>query len=206
MAVKGSLDLEGLREVFESKKIWISIGKILKLDVAKDRSVWRAKVSLFPDETEIIARMTWDQVGPRTGIYGPASVNDLVLVAFEPELETAFIIRRLSSKEDKIPEQAAEGHTFISSLLGKKLYLGSDNQILIGKNVHGSDPDEPLVLGDVLGTILSSWIDADRVQTHLGNLGVPTGPPINLLEYEAVKTQIDNDDFKSEIAFTEKGD
>ncbi len=207
MPGKGT-DLEAFREMFDNGKLWAAIGKIIQLELAEDRSVWRAKVSLFPDGEEMIARMTWGQVGPNAGIFGPASVGDLVLIVIaDAEQNHGFVVSRLSSREDQIPEQVGEGHTLIKALAGKKLYVGSDTAVLIGKNVFGNDPDEPLVLGTKNKTYQGDLIDGIKAITVLGNLGASTGNPLNAATFTALKASpIDDDKLTSDVAFTEKGD
>lgn len=217
-------DLETLREILMDKRVSIACAEILQLDLVSDRSVWRAKCKAFPEGHEIIARMTWEATGPSAGIFGPAQVGDFVLVAMaDKEEDASFVIRRLTSKVDKIPAQAADFHTVIKALAGKKLYLGSDIATLIGKITdEGADPDEPLVLGTELKTLLSSVLAEissiwAALLTHMhptAAIGPPSPPsPPFTTTVAASKATIDSlkaspvDDGKmnSDIAFTEKG-
>lgn len=212
--------LEELKEILDPRKVFIVIGEIIQLSLAADNSVWRAKISVFPDKEEIIARMTWDQVGPKTGNYGPASVGDLVLVAMaDADEDHAFVIRRLSSKEDQIPKQAGEGHNFIKSLPGKKQYIGSETKTIIGALREGADPTENLVLGQQLKALLSYILqelkdqaDTLAAHTHIGNVGIQTSPPVEATQITAHGTDfaakkaspVDDEVILSDIVFTEK--
>lgn len=213
-----SNDIEALKQLLDTGKTWVSAGTILKLELAPDRSVWRAQVRILPGDYEVVARMTWDSVGPNSGIFGPAQVGDLVLLVFDPELGEAFVIRRLSSTEDLIPLQAGEGHTVVKSNPGKNTHVASDTKILLGK-LSAVDPLEPLVLGKVFKTFMSyvlgelaSQADKLSLHTHVGNLGMQTSAPDLYLDFIAFKTKftnkktspIDDNLINSDIAFTEK--
>jgi hypothetical protein len=212
--------LEELRQILDPNKVFLSLALIKKLELAQDNSTWRAELEVLPDQEEVIARMTWDQVGPKTGIFGPASVGDLVLVAFaDADEEQAFVIRRLSSKADLIPEQARESHNFFKSLPGKKTYIGSETKTIIGALREGADPTENLVLGQELKTLLITILaelkkqaDTLAIHTHTGNAGVQTSPPTqsadftaNGVVFENNKTSpVEDEIILSDIVFTEK--
>jgi len=214
-------DLETLKEIFDKDRVYITIAKITKLALAPDNSVWRALVSIFPDQREAAVDFTWDQVGPKVGIYGPATVGDLVLVAFaDGDEDQGFIIRRLSSKEDKIPKQAGEGHNFIKSLPGKKTYIGSDTKTIIGALGEGADPIENQVLGQQLKTLLTDILAELQGQaqtlsthTHIGNVGAPTSAPIESQDFvdhgtvfnDKKESPVGDEVILSDIVFTEKG-
>lgn len=213
-------DLQELRELLDTKKRFIALGQIKQLGLADDRSVWRALVSVFPDNEEVICRMTWQQVGPETGIYGPAEVGDIVCVAFaDSEPDQGIVLARLSSKTDKIPLKASEGHTYIKALPDKNLYLCSENKIYLSKT---TDVTENLVLGQVFKTMMSdfmdqviAYIDSYKQHTHVGNLGYDTTPPspsfiteANNIKSEVESIQSDplnNENVLSDLSFTEKG-
>jgi hypothetical protein len=61
--------LEELRQILDPNKVFLSLALIKKLELAQDNSTWRAELEVLPDQEEVIARMTWDQVGPKTGIF-----------------------------------------------------------------------------------------------------------------------------------------
>lgn len=195
-----SLDLEALRHIFQDNRTWISIGKITKLSVATDRSVLRCMVSMLDwnEQPEIVAKMTWDQLGVESGCLTLPSVNDLVIVCFaEGDVEQAFIIRKLSAKDDKIPKNAVEGHTVLKSMQGKNLWLTSDSKINLSKG--DTAPTENVVLGQQLKALLSDILTqiadlAEKVSTHThpGNLGYPTGAPMQAADFVSLKSEVDN--------------
>ena len=112
-----TLDLEFLKDLFSDKRSHISVAQIKKISPAADRSFVRCLVSLFPDQIEFVAKMTMDLGGGDSGLFQLPTVGDMVLVAFadgDPNL--CFIVRKLSSIEDKIPVRAADGDMTLVSL------------------------------------------------------------------------------------------
>ena len=153
------LDLEMLKEAFRDRRVHTALGVITKLMLAPDRSALRVMVSIFPEGREIQATMTWEHVGPDSGFFQFPVVNDLVLVAFaDGDEEFAFVIKRLASKEDKIPTEAATGDTVVKTLNGKNFHL-------IVKKDHLSTVDE-----DATRTIGGNWSE-----TVEGNTSVTSG-------------------------------
>ena len=103
--------IEELRQILDPNKVFLSIAKITQMALAPDNSVWRAKLEIFPDKEEVVARMTWDQVGPKTGMFGPASVGDLVLVAFADADEESAKSQKETSEKDKSDAKASDDKT-----------------------------------------------------------------------------------------------
>lgn len=228
-----NMDLELFKEVFKDKKSHVVLGKIKQLSVLSDRSALKCLVSIFPDQREVVARMTWAMTGPNSGIVEFPSVNDLVLVAFaDGENDYAFIISRLSSIEDKLPLKALDGHLVLKSKAGKQAWLTSDAKIYLTKG--DTVPTENLVLGQQLKALLSYLLaqlaeQSDQLKTlsteianhqHTGNLGYPTSPPLTAVPFTTAATQMDTkktnyqtkkaspvDDqvILSDLSFTEKG-
>jgi hypothetical protein len=171
-------------------------------------------------------------VGPSAGLVVFPAVGDLVLVAYaDGEFDQAFVIRRLSSAEDKLPQQAIAGDTVAVALAGKKVWVSSNTRINLSKSA--TQPTENLVLGQQLKTLLSAMLGelADLAQqvadladgvsshTHSGNLGFPTSPPTVTTAFDGasagaseIKGALDNlksspvedDGILSDLAFTEK--
>ena len=200
------------------RRIHIAIGKITQLSLVDDRSSLKALVSIWPEEREIVTRMTWDAVGPESGIFQFPVVGDLVLVAFaDGDDNSAYVIRRFTSLEDKIPLNAVDGHTVIRSLAGKKAFVTSDTNIHLGR---GDDvPTENVVLGQQLKTLLSDVLTELKTlcttlasHTHVGNMGYPTAPPLQAAAITASGTLFDNkkaspvndEEILSDLTFTEK--
>jgi len=198
------LDLEALRAVFADPAVHIALGTISQLSLADDRSGLKALVSLFPNQREMVCRMTWEAVGPESGIFAFPEAGDLVLVAFaEGDANQAFVIRRLTSREEKIPERATEGDTVVKARSGKRSWLTGDELRLS----RGDDlPTEPLVLGNVLKELLGDLLQAIATHTHTSAPpGVLTTPPTNVAEFTALQTSPVNDaGILSDFAYTEK--
>lgn len=227
-----ALDLESLRDVFSDKKTYIVVAKIEKTEMASDKSVLRAQCKILTQNRSVVARVTWDSVGPEAGFFQIPQKDDLVLLAFaEGDDEQVYLIRRLSSKVDKIPAHAASGDSVLRALSGKKLWLNSTQKIYLSK--LGTAPTENLVLGQVLKTLLSyvlgqlnslstelqTLATTLSTHTHIGNLGAPTAPPTEAASFVTNATNfatkatnfntkkaspVDDALMLSDLAYTEK--
>jgi len=198
------INIEEWKRLFDQQKLHLSLGIIKKLDLAKDRSMLQVVVSLFPENLECVARMTWELVGPDAGVFGFPVPNDLVLLGFvDDDEDQCFVLKRLTSRADKIPLQAVDGSTVIRALSGKKTHLLSDTAILLGRG--GADPTQPLVLGTVFKTAYSTDLDETAKHKHIGNLGFYTTVPDNAAQFTTLKASpVDNGNMLSDIAKTEK--
>jgi len=199
--------IELLRELFKDQKLHIALAKITETELVSDRSRMRVKCEIWPDEIEIIAEMTWEQVGPDAGIFGFPVVDDLVIVGFhEGNQDFAFVLKRLTSKQDKIPIQAQDGSTVIRALAGKKTKLISDTKVSLQRASNEGDPGENVVLGQVFKTAYSEDLQLTADHRHIcmppGYLSVE---PINRASFLAIKADpVDNEDMLSDLSFTEK--
>ena len=215
------LDVQELRNIFADQRSWIELGKVLKVEKSEDQSVIRCLVEQFPEGDQIVCRMSWSGVGPEAGFYHPISVGDMVLMALEDgSRDNAYIISRLSSKDDKIPAQAMEDDTIAKALPGKKAHLVSDTRVNIGLGNPDAEPEEPLVLGNALVTALETYI-SDRIieildefigsPVGMGNLGNPVplyatlSSNLGTIKAGIVSDKTSFQDFLSQIAYTEKG-
>jgi len=196
-------NLEELKEILSDDKLHIAVGKVIQLEVASDRSVLRCIVLLLPENIKMVTRLSWDAVGPDAGIFQFPSLNDLVLVGFvNGNEQEAFVLRRLTSKEDKIPIQALSGHTVVKALAGKKAFLNSDTEINLTREGPG---DEPLVLGNTFKTAYSADLAATAIHRHIGNLGYLTDVPDNTLDFTNIQASpVDDSVMLSDISKTEK--
>lgn len=212
--IKGFEELRGL---FKDDDVHLAIASIKSLHLADDRSFLKVTVNIFPENREIVARMTWDAVGPEAGSFTFPNPNDMVLVAFTDEEDEAFVLKRLTSKEDKIPLTAVDGSTVLRALTGKKTWITSDTTINLSRG--DTAPGENVVLGqvwktlmvDLLGYLIDLCQDLS-VETHIGNLGYNTAVPNNAADYlmikamlEALKSSPVEDELAlSDLTFTEK--
>lgn len=197
---------EELKNIFKDETVHIAIAIVKALHLADDRSFLKLTVSTFPDEIESIVRMSWDAVGPESGTFTFPSVNDLVLVAIaESDEDQGFVIKRLTSKEDKIPITAVDGATVIKALAGKKLWITSNNKILLSKG--DTMPEENLILGKKFQEAYSEHLDNDAKHTHIDSMGSATTlTPTFKEKYEEIKASpVDDNKMLSDVAFTEKG-
>lgn len=211
-------NIEDWRSFFTDEDVHVAIASITSLHIADDRSYLKVRANIFPENREVIARMTWDAVGPESGTFTFPNPNDMVLIAFaEGDADQAYVIRRLTSKEDKIPLTAVDGSTVIKALTGKKVWVTSDTIINLSKG--DSAPTENLVLGQVWKefsiNLLSYLIDlctSLSTETHTGNLGYPTAVPDNASDYLMIKSMlesiksspVEDEAILSDLSFTEK--
>lgn len=213
-----AFDLEGLREVFADRRTYNAIAKILRIEIAPSRSQVRAECLLLTQDRKVIVRVAWPASGTNAGWIQLPQVGDLVLVTFaEGDDEQALITARLSSAVDTIPTQALDGSLVARALAGKLAFLMSDTGIMLGRG--GANPDEPLVLGNMLKallvdliTLVASLADKVSTHTHIDSLGGITQVPIQTANFTTIKSDANtlkaspvNDDLiLSDFAFTEK--
>ena len=199
-----TVKLEELREIFKDDRLIMELGQILRLEMAQDRSVLRAIVQVFPENLEMVCRMSWDAVGPDAGVFQFPSVGDLVLIGFvDGNEDEAFVMRRLTSREDSIPLGVEDGRLTMRSLSGKKVFLSSDTEINL---VRGDQPGgESVVLGNTFREAYSEHLMVDSTHTHIGNLGYATAPPMQAPDYLAIKqSPVDDAEMLSDLVKTEK--
>jgi hypothetical protein len=210
--------IEDLKQLLKSNDVHIAIALVKKLYLAADRSYLKVMVSILPEERNIIATMTWDYVGPDAGDFAFPEMGDLVLIAqAEGDVDQAYVIKRLTSRTDKIPQIASNGDKVTKVLAGKKYWNISDTRINLARGE--AEPTENLVLGQVFKTFASSLLSVlkdhaqnDADHTYVGNLGYPTQVPINQADYLTRKTDydglknspIDDSAILSDLTFTEK--
>ncbi len=196
-------DIEVLRDLLDPNKLDIKCALVVDLEVPNDRSVVLVTVNVLPEGFEMLARMSWDHVAPDAGIFQFPSKNDLVLVGFcDGHEDEAFVLRRLTSSEDKIPIQAVNGHLVLKGKSGTKAFLNSDTEINLTRENPGN---ERLVLGDTFRNAYSNHLDTDAKHKHIGNLGYFTAVPDLAADYQAIKSSpVDDDAMLSDLAKTEK--
>lgn len=210
--------LEDLKEIFKDKRLWVGLGQVEKLYLAEDRSYLKVRLKVFPEERPIIATMTWENVGPDSGDFEFPLPGDLVLFAnADGDDDQAYVIKRLSSREDKIPATAASGDKVHKARAGNKYWNVSDTKILLARGEEM--PSENLVLGQIfkkfaqdLLTSLKAHSAVDEKHVHMGNLGYYTSKPKEFqefldrgTEYDTLKASpIDDEAILSDLGFTEK--
>lgn len=211
--------LEELKAAFQDDRVWIDIGKIVGVDVLPDNSLVLCEVSILTKEEDynIICKMSWDDISSGGGSIQLPNVDDLVLIALpDGDAEEAFIIKRLSSQSDTIPIDALTGNKVIRAQNFKKLHLQSDTEITLASSAILAT--EAIVLGNELKSLLALFMTevatiSTNVSTHfhLGNLALPTGPPLNAVAFVASAatittlqtTRVDSDKILSGLVKTE---
>jgi hypothetical protein len=196
---------EDLRALFADTRLHIALGVITQVEVATDRSVARVMVQVLPEMREIVARMTWEYAAPNAGIMGLPEQNDVVLLGMaEGDEEQAYVLRRLTTREDQIPIQAIGGDLCVVAKSGKKLWLSSADKIYLSKSETA--PTENMVLGQVFKTLMENLLDALASHTHISSTpGFPTAPPANAATFTGLKASpVSDEAVLSDVAFTEK--
>jgi hypothetical protein len=209
--------LNDLKEIFKDRSLHIYVGQVAQLFLAQDRSFLKVKVKVYPEERHIIATMSWENVGSDSGDFEFPAIGDMVLVAnSEGDDDQAYIIRRLTSKEDKIPAIAATGKVQ-SARNGNKFWNISDTRINLSRGQ--AEPAENIVLGQVFKSFMTELLAELKTMattlaqhTHVGNMGSPTSPPeqagdfsANGAKYDGLKASpIGNEAILSSLSFTEK--
>lgn len=212
------MDIEALRDILKDESIHLGLATIQRLILAEDRSYLKVLLNVLPENRQLVADMTWEDVGPESGEFTFPSVGDLVLFGqAEGSEDYAFILKRLTSEEDKIPEIAASGDTVKKTKTGKKFWNISDTKVFLSRSE--SEPTENLVLGQQLKTLmidllseLSTHANTDAVHTHIGNLGYKTLVPDQAADFNANKSKYDtlkaspveDETILSDLSYTEK--
>jgi hypothetical protein len=88
----------------------------------------------------------------------------------------------MDGKADKITAKSKTVET-----LGSATNRVHGDKVKISKSPT-SEPTEPFVLGNVFVQMMQKLITAISNHQHIGNLGVPTPPPINKAEFESLKS------------------
>jgi hypothetical protein len=198
------IGLEDLKHIFRDDRLHLAIGLVKQMHIPDDRSVLQVKVLILPDMLNMICKMTWDAVGPDAGVFQFPSVDDLVIVGYLDGNENeAYVLKRCTSKVDKIPMQALNGHLVLRSLAGKKAWLTSDDNVFLSRG--DTAPTERLVLGDTFKTAYSTDLDETSKHKHIGNLGYLTMVPDNAAAFTALKASpVDDALMLSDLSKTEK--
>lgn len=99
----------------------------------------------------------------------PDSTAQLVL-----QMGNSPMARVIATHFDPDRPKLGTGETVLYNEFGQRIYLKN------GKVLLGSEKaDQPAVLGTVFQTMMSTVLNAIATHTHTGNVGYPTGPPLN---------------------------
>jgi hypothetical protein len=150
-----SVDIEALRELFRDQRIHLVRARVDATELLLDASKYKVQCTVLPHENEVVAEVGFGASGAGAGDFDLPLAGDLVLLAFTDDGE-AFVISRLSSSDDPIPRRA-DGNKVSAARDGQKFYLFSDSGVFLGAGGL-TDPDEPLVLGNVLKSCLNDSV------------------------------------------------
>lgn len=212
------MNLESIREILKDDKLHLGLATITRLVLAEDRSYLKVILNVLPENRQLVADMTWENVGPSSGDFEFPSVGDLVIFGqAEGSEDYAFVLKRLTSEEDKIPTSAVGGDKVHKAKASKKYWNISDSKIFLSRS--DSEPTENLVLGQQLKTLMQDLLSqmaihaqVDSSHDHIGNLGFATTPPNQSGDYSNIESgyndikasPVDDDTILSDLSYTEK--
>ena len=207
-----------LKEILKDDKLHIYLGIIKRLHLASDKSYLKVEIETIPEQRKIISTVAWENVGPESGDFEFPSVGDLCIICnIEGDDDQSYVIKRLSSRADKIPNTALSGDKVNRALSGKKFWLTSSARLNLSRG--DTQPTENLVLGQIFKSFSSSLLAslatfaqnaADHVHIDsLGYLVSKTTIESEFLarkdEYDSLKASpIDDEAILSDLSFTEK--
>ena len=218
--------IEEFKKMLDTGRNYISTGSIIGLFITEDNSDLIAQVSIFDDgEDRVVeARVTWQACSMGSGIFQLPALGDGVVVAYpEGEDAEALIIARMTNEEDKIPDDASDGHLVLKSLKSKDLNLrGGKNINLVGQDTETGDALQKAVLGGVLKTYLETLVgQVESIKTEAAKIAgtlkketnVGNGAPLKgVTDYGTIETDIagitvdpPTDDILSDLVRLEKG-
>ena len=102
---------------------------------------------------------------------------------------------------DKNRPNVEQGEVQLYNQFGQAIYL-KNGTVHLGTAAASN----PAVVGNELKAMLESLIDAIASHTHIGNLGIPTAPPIQAGTFTGIKSsQVSNNNILSQKIFLIKG-
>lgn len=128
---------------------------------------------------ELILKIKGGKADSDTGAFAPSSTSLITTKFDKNEKYTRTFKSGLAITEDGKNDKFA-----VANKAGAKLNLTKD------KIAFGSGSVELLDKFSALMTQLETLLTSMATETHIGNLGAPTGPPLNAAAYNSVKTAI----------------
>lgn len=149
-------DIELFKLMLQDDSIHFTVGTVTRVVVATDMSSVVLECTDIMNGNDLVCVQAFESIGAGTGSGDLPDVEDLVLIAFSlADMNAAYVIKRLPSKDEKLPLQMAAGHFVTKAKPGKNLYL-SGTRIEIGTANPSSPCTEPLILGNQLKTCLAN--------------------------------------------------
>jgi len=178
-----------IKDVVRQEITAILMGKVTSND-----SQVRTSIQRFPSETPLHNLRNMQPYGHSS--RAPVGTQTLVVpINGDPTHMVA------AAHYDPDRPTGADGETLLYDAHGHVVYL-SESKIQIGSKAA----DEPAVLGNVFKTMMDTLLDALSQETHIGNLGYATSPPVNAASYSSLKeSPIDDKAILSDSIFVEKG-
>ena len=134
-------NLSIFKEALRDNREWISLCQVMEEEMAMDGSAYQVKVETIPLGKEALVNVTRDPA-----ISSPARPGDLWIVCFlSGNYNNGFLIKQVTSMEEKIHPKSVDGETVVSSRENKKINISNDPKAKL---------DEPLLLGKTT----SEWL------------------------------------------------
>lgn len=131
------------------------------------------------------------------GLASRAPSGTLQVVARQGE---HFGNRLILGHRDANRPSMSQGETVLYNQYGQQIYL-ENGKIHIGKKTSSN----PTVLGNELKDLLTLILNHIMDHTHLGNLGYPTGKPLNKPDFQSdLADWVSNKKILSDYIFVEK--
>jgi hypothetical protein len=109
--------------------------------------------------------------------------------------------RLVLGHRDSARPNVESGEVQLYNQYGQAIYLKNGTV-----HVGTASANNPAVVGNELKAMLESLIDAIANHTHIGNLGIPTAPPIQAGTFSSIKSSnVSNDKILSQKVFLIKG-
>lgn len=137
------MDLSLMNQMLNKDTI-ISIGNIKSVYISTDNSSINCVVSLLPENRDISAMVATVYSSSAGNVNMAPQVNDLVLVIYDVNTKSYFIIGYISNTEEPLDSGVKTNNIILNALKGS-INIDAKSQINLGNN-----PSEPFVLGNVL--------------------------------------------------------
>lgn len=170
-----------------------TIAPILLASVTKNENSLRTNFKYFASAGEIPDVRNIQPFGVSS--RAPVGTNALVVPIDGNQTHLVIV-----GNHDADKPTTDDGETILYDAYGHVVYL-SQTKMQFGSKTSS----ENMVLGKVFKQFADNLLTALQAETHLGNLGFPTSPPVNAATYAALQTSpIQDDAILSDKAFTEK--
>lgn len=178
------------------RRILLMISRAVIKQIYDDKGVQAVKFQGLVDEVRDRVERFQD-----FGLTSSPPVDSDAIVIFPGGDRSRGVVISVEDRATREKNLAA-GETCLYNAHGQKVFL-KNGSIHVGSR----ESDNPVVLGNEIKALLQDLLTEISTHTHMGNLGFPTGPPMNAGEFQSLKASpVDDDAILSDVVFTEKGE